>query len=320
MATNRTAVATASAGLLAACLVNIDDDLVSRASRDSEGGESGNNIEAGDGGLEASREALEASVEAGRPLDAGIGDGCAHRNPPARTGEAPCPSDMASIAKPNGGTYCMDRTEVTVGAYQAFMAARVPLCAQPPACAFNGTYLPGGWATDGAPPTGAAYPVGTVNWCGAYVYCWWMGKRLCAAIDGGSIPYFGNDFADPERDEWFRACSNGGATLYPYGDAYAPNACVGSDHPIVGPLPVAQPVSCTGNVPVINLSGNVMEWEDACGGRDPGICDAGGPECDFCHTRGGSFQRSGVTMACASNESIPRGQGYTELGFRCCAD
>lgn len=72
------------------------------------------------------------------------------------------------------GTWCVDSSEVTRAQYAVFVAsADLP---QPSFCAWNNSYVPNDHWTD-SPHDGR--PVTRVDWCDAYMYCAWAGKRLC---------------------------------------------------------------------------------------------------------------------------------------------
>jgi formylglycine-generating enzyme required for sulfatase activity len=69
---------------------------------------------------------------------------------------------------------------------------------------------------------------------------------------------------------------------------------------------------CTPGEPIYDLSGNVWEWEDACGTNGPN---------DPCLLRGGCFISPEEHMRC-DFQNITQGRSYrnTTIGFRCCAD
>ena len=93
---------------------------------------------------------------------------------------------MVAVPRPGGGTYCMDSTEVTRDQYKAF--AGISPSGQPAFCGWNTTYTPvqktGGQCSKGEWPPGSngALPVVCVDWCDAYMFCKWAGKRLCSMI------------------------------------------------------------------------------------------------------------------------------------------
>jgi formylglycine-generating enzyme required for sulfatase activity len=217
----------------------------------------------------------------------------------------------------NLDTYCIDSTEVTRKAYAEFLAADVPtqnITGMPPYCTWNTTYEP-------ASPTDADdFPVVNVDWCDAYAYCAWAGKRLCGRIGGGA-----NAFTDHENagvGQWYDACSIGGAVVYPYGP-YDPSKCVGSDYDgepgVQGSdqvHTVKEATECHGASPpydqIYDMSGNVSEWEDSCDGTS-------GAD-DLCHRRGGAFIYEGPNIRCGDDSHSTRETTSPTNGFRCCAD
>jgi len=218
---------------------------------------------------------------------------------------ARCKGDKGPKAV-NVGTYCIDATEVTGAQYKEFLAAKAgDTSGQPPACAGNTTFLPG------ANP-GDTYPVEAVDWCDAYAFCAWAGKRLCGKVaGGGNVPstMLSNAFAD----EWFRACSHEGTRTYPYGSTYTEGACVVAD--AGPPRPAGSTATCEGGYPgIFDMAGNLWEWEDSCDG------DAGGA--DICTLRGCSYAAGGgATGECAQTFSGKRdGTDSYDVTIRCCSD
>jgi formylglycine-generating enzyme len=106
---------------------------------------------------------------------------------------------LVGIPAPTG-PYCIDSTEVTVEQYQKFVATQPSLAGQPASCAFNTSV-----GEAGDPDTKTARKPMLVNWCNAWLYCAWAGKRLCGRIvDGGPVDYdVGYD--DPEQSECSRS-------------------------------------------------------------------------------------------------------------------
>jgi formylglycine-generating enzyme required for sulfatase activity len=212
---------------------------------------------------------------------------------------------------------CIDRTEVTQKQYAEFLAAGV-VASQPPECAFNTTFVPGQLAAGIACSPSLYDPIGRpdapvrcVDWCDAYAFCSWAGKRLCRAIGGGVLAFA--QYADPSKSEWMVACGGDPPRDYPYGVVYTPGAChADPDAGSLDPFPVATAPSCVGSVSgLFDMSGNVAEWEDA--------CDADAGKDDVCRIRGGGNLSSPSALACAGNGSGPRGAMGTLTGFRCCA-
>ena len=109
----------------------------------------------------------------------------------------------------DAGSYCIDQTEVTNGQYIAFLEAKVdagPDAGQPAVCSWNGSFVPSDlWPS----PQGAGtYPVRHVDWCDAYAFCAWAGKRLCGQMGGGaSAP---TESAMAQYSQWYATCSGNG--------------------------------------------------------------------------------------------------------------
>jgi formylglycine-generating enzyme required for sulfatase activity len=111
--------------------------------------------------------------------------------------------------------------------------------------------------------------------------------------------------------EWLYVCTNGGTTVYPYGDDYVAGKCV--DENFDGGSRVGSPGSteCRGIAPpfdeVFDLAGGLAEWTDGCA-ADRNRCTVhGGALVDVdspCRAGGHAFLRSTLIA----------------FGFRCCAD
>jgi formylglycine-generating enzyme required for sulfatase activity len=236
---------------------------------------------------------------------------------------------MVRVLSPGGLAYCIDTTEVTWGQYAAFLKAKGgDTSGQPAECAWNDRYEPrtgdpkevGGCAPlDYTHPTGyAEKPVECVDWCDALGYCTWAGKRLCGKVGGGTAPQ--NASTDPNVSEWYNACSQGGTTVYPYGNQISPDACntdaatdagcaLDSSASCRKTTPVGSLTSCRGTKPpydqIFDMVGNVMEWEDAC-------------QSSKCLIRGEAYQSPDAR--CASPGQTWMQSAAPGGGFRCCAD
>lgn len=211
----------------------------------------------------------------------------------------------------SGTSYCIDDSEVTNAQYAQFLADCQP-GAQVPGCSFNTSFEPSTWPVDAQLDP---LPVVGVDWCDAAAYCAWAGKRLCGAIGGGTATQLGS----ADDSEWFRACTNGGTTLYSYGDTYDSAACNGGEAAPGAPVAVQSSTSCRGTAApfdgVYDLIANVAEWEDNC----TGTAGAG----DQCTWRGGSFATAAglgpTAERCAyTNDTGTRGEVADDVGFRCC--
>ncbi len=236
------------------------------------------------------------------------------------TTDAACPGD-AGPSMIRVGDFCIDSTEVTNTDYEVFLAAHPSVTLGPASCSWKPDFDHGGTWT---PINGGNAPAGNVDWCDAFVYCKWAGKRLCGDPHGGSTAYA--SFADPNSDEWYFACSDGGALAYPYGASFDEHACNGrladGGFPDAAPAytvkSVAQQPSCHGGFSgVFDMSGNAAEWEDCCDDSTGGDAST-----QKCRMRGGSANSDEPQLACddpASFGPYSRASFTDDLGFRCCS-
>ncbi len=110
-----------------------------------------------------------SSTDASQTLDGGV-DGATND----------CPSTAGEMIRVDG--YCIDATEVTNDEYGKFIVAKNGNTAgQPTACAWNTAYAP----SCAQLVKTAKSPVSCIDWCDAYAFCAWAGKRLCGRIGGG---------------------------------------------------------------------------------------------------------------------------------------
>jgi formylglycine-generating enzyme required for sulfatase activity len=227
----------------------------------------------------------------------------------AAEAQVPC----AGTGGPPGvrvGAYCIDATEVTNRQYAVFLTQRdAHTDKQPVVCAWNTDYQP---SQDWPVAVGRDnWPVGYVDWCDAYAFCQWAGKRMCGKIGGGANAF--SDFDKASQSQWYRACSKGGALRYPYGQDLDSKACnvpgSGIDHAVnVKELP-----GCQGGYPgVYDMVGNVEEWEDACNDTSGAL--------DQCRSRGLSYLYGPTDQGCALDDSDTRSGSFPDLGIRCCSD
>lgn len=226
--------------------------------------------------------------------------------PDAMADTLDCPAIGRGPAMVKVSGFCVDSTEVTVAQYQAFLTAKGgDTVTQPTGCGWNTSFTPSPW-----PQTADANnPVIGVDWCDAWAFCAWAGKRLCGKIGGGSNPPAA--FADPTSSEWYHACSAGGTRVFPYGNSYDANACEGGDLKPNRLIPTASKSTCVGGFPgIYDMSGNAFEWEDSC----VGTAGTG----DDCRVRGGSYTNPESYLRCSVDRSFGRGAQEYNIGFRCC--
>lgn len=232
------------------------------------------------------------------PVDAARADG----------GDARAPT-CAGRAGPTmvvAGTFCVDSTEVSQGQYAAFLAARgSDTSGQPSVCAWNTSFVPGGtWPNPGA----ETMPVADVDWCDAWAYCAWAGKRLCGRIGGGQLTPLGRVSAS--TSEWMSACSRAGTRQYPYGNTLDATKCNVDRRTAV---PVGTRTCEGGYEGLYDMVGNVQEWEDSCESRD------GGGRDDACSSRGDDFAFS-TNSDCTHVWMAGRSTRVNYIGIRCCSD
>jgi formylglycine-generating enzyme required for sulfatase activity len=220
---------------------------------------------------------------------------------------------MVSVPAPDGGTYCIDSTEVTNAQYAAFLLAKNgDTSGQPAVCSWNNSYADFGDAGGCADPSvndpvaRGQYPVQCVDWCDANAFCAWAGKQLC----GGFVAN------DPGNSGWGNACSSDGKFTYPYGSTYVPGRCI--DRTFDAAQPVASAAGCQSPDPayagVFDLSGNVAEFVEVCQGQT-------GPT-DTCALQGGCRSCDMTTLTCFNGMfslQLNRDIRVIELGFRCCS-
>jgi formylglycine-generating enzyme required for sulfatase activity len=250
--------------------------------------------------------------------DTSTGDSDIAPPPPLSCPDAAGPT-MVRVGSASN-SFCIDSTEVTFGDYRRFLAEPgVDASTRVAECAWNKSLEPGSTGTDDM-------PVVSIDWCDAYEYCKWAGKRLCGKIVNGENPDSGledTEAADLDVNQWYIACTGGGQVRYPYGSLLREDACnVAVDGGVGKALPVKAKAACNGGYPgIYDLLGNVWEWVDLCRPHDAGgdAADAG-PQKSECFLKGGSFAINPANLDCHV-DGIGASRDYTavDIGFRCCA-
>jgi formylglycine-generating enzyme required for sulfatase activity len=233
-----------------------------------------------------------------------------------------CVAEMASIPGPaEYAPYSIDVTEVTRGQYAAWLATNpAPIPVSDPICGVSnfGAPDPDCELTDYQGADTDHHPVVCVNYCDAHAYCAGVGKRLCGAIGGGSLP--DQYYANSRAAQWYRACSLDALSDYPYGEAFDSEACNSAllaSAPLtttaVGSLPNCQ-ATAVGYQGVYDLSGNVAEWQDEC---SAGLSH--GSPID-CAQNGGNFAGSDLRVQCLQHDLAQFSSATRYVGFRCCSE
>jgi len=237
-----------------------------------------------------------------------------------------CPTGLPGselVFVPGRSPFCIDAHEVKQSEYASFLQAaaqRAP--AQSATCAWNKRFEPIAYSRDSEAPLGACragifdpatrgdYSMTCVDWCDAKAYCEWAGKRLCGGLAGRDETL--DSYKDSAASEWQHACTNAGASNYPYGSQYAAARCndakVRSPDRKAGSRGNAQ---CRGTKPpfdrISDLAGGVYEWTSAC--DDKGR---------YCSIQGGYY--GDEEPSCASGGITYPRETRPDIGFRCCAD
>jgi formylglycine-generating enzyme required for sulfatase activity len=215
----------------------------------------------GDAALGEDAERTEARDDGGSDADVTRAD--------ADASAIACPDASAGPALIPADRFCVDRTEVTAAQYDEFLRADKSALVLPVECAPDASLDP----VLAAPSPD--HPV-LVDWCGAYAFCAWSGKRLCGALgDGGRMDITGanvGQLGDRTKSEWLSACEGGDrAMIYPYGNDFVPDACApmqggtpGEATTYTGLVPVGTRPDCVGGYPgLLDLIGNASEWINA---------------------------------------------------------
>jgi len=221
----------------------------------------------------------------------------------------PPPSDMVAV---EGGTFVagsaalpshdnpertatvadffIERTEVSVGAYGA--------CVEAGAC--------GAAVIDAAALRRLELPVTGVTWRDAVAFCTWRGRRL------------------PTENEWERAARGAANRLFPWGDAYLPDAANGAQARACIQDGVvyrfAAPPGCfardRSSWGALDLAGNVAEWVADAYSPVPGV----NPDPTLGVVKGGYYYAEPTQLSGAWREPAAVDARSMRTGFRCAVD
>ena len=227
-----------------------------------------------------------------------LGAGCG-ANARGCAGCGPCPSGMVAIpagrflmgagapeyagqtAHEEGvGAFCLDRTEVTAGAYGGCTSAGCEGVDQQ------------GWCADATEH--AEHPRNCVSWEQANAYCTWRGARL------------------PTDAEWEYAARGSDGRLFPWGNEPPDEtrARWGGMHglQLMHSSPVGSYPAGASPFGVLDMAGNVFEWVAP---------PVGDPSEATYHARGGSYMASLPELVSVVRRTTGPPDPDHTVGFRC---
>jgi serine/threonine protein kinase/formylglycine-generating enzyme required for sulfatase activity len=188
--------------------------------------------------------------------------------------------------------FFLDKTEVSNGAYAAFVATGAVKT------------LPKGWKA-GLPPADAeSLPVVNVTWDEAKAYCEWKRRRL------------------PTEAEWEFAAKGGEENrVYPWGNRYDDTLANGKTSGSKRTMAVDSLEAGAAASGALHLAGNVYEWTASSVDIYPGSDrkKAVPMPADYRVIRGGSYDSKPEGLTSTARVWLAKSTRKGELGFRCAA-
>jgi len=210
-------------------------------------------------------------------------------------------SPMVLISDGAGRPFCIDARLASYGDYALFVAAKgEDFGGQPQECHWNDNWGPvthdpkrtwaQGYDPYCGPPPERMPPdqvLRCVDFCDAWAFCSWSGKRLCGLrgaepgkltiVDSGgeNMDVYRNhkEAALSQKSELFAVCTQGGTTKFPYGDQYYLGACEECRNGYLAPNEAfldhnVNLQKCGGTISpydqVYNLMGASYQWANIC--------------------------------------------------------
>jgi len=212
----------------------------------------------------------------------------------------------------------IDRTEVTVAQYKAYLTAKGAGCTNPIG---GGSCVPSGYHCNLDQPGNDNMAVGCLTWYQANGYCAWAGggtRRMCS------------------ESEWEKAARGIDGRVYPWGNVTATcdYAVMRDEHEVTG-CGLFMAASTVGSKPqgaspygALDMSGNLMEWVEDCYEEMYDGTPTDGAARESCTTwggmarvaRGGSWPSYADELRASYRDADDPASNGDINGTRCCAD